>query len=215
MIDESIARLVEYAMHRGLIEEEDRVWAENALIAALGLDAYTRPAEQPEERDLEAILKELLDFAEAQGIIEGGITERDLLDARLMGLLTPRPSEVVRSFLARCAESPKAATDWYYDLSRATDYIRTYRVKKDLKWKSETDYGAGHHDQSLQAGEGSQGHRGGGEGQGLRLSQMPAVPGGGGLRRPSRLPRAVQPPADPAHAQRGGLLPAVFPLCLL
>ena len=142
MIDESIARLVEYAMHRGLIEEEDRVWAENALIAALGLDAYTRPAEQPEERDLEAILKELLDFAEAQGIIEGGITERDLLDARLMGLLTPRPSEVVRSFRARCAESPKAATDWYYDLSRATDYIRTYRVKKDLKWKSETDYGA-------------------------------------------------------------------------
>ena len=142
MIDESIARLVEYAMHRGLIEEEDRVWAENALIAALGLDAYTRPAEQPEERDLEAILKELLDFAEAKGIIEGGITERDLLDARLMGLLTPRPSEVVRSFRARCAESPKAATDWYYDLSRATDYIRTYRVKKDLKWKSETDYGA-------------------------------------------------------------------------
>jgi len=142
MIDESIARLVEYALHRGLIEEEDRVWAENALIAALGLDAYTRPAEQPEERDLEAILKELLDFAEAQGIIEGGITERDLLDARLMGLLTPRPSEVVRSFRARCAESPKAATDWYYDLSRATDYIRTYRVRKDLKWKSETDYGA-------------------------------------------------------------------------
>ena len=58
-----------------------------------------------------------------------------------MGLLTPRPSAVIQEFAARYAESPRAATDWYYALSRATDYIRTYRVKKDLKWKSETEYG--------------------------------------------------------------------------
>ena len=141
MIDSSIFDLVNYALRNGLIEESDRVWAENALIAALGLSSYSRPEKAPEERELEDILKELLDYAEENGIIEGGITERDLLDARLMGLLTPRPSEVIREFSGRYAESPKAATDFYYALSRATDYIRTYRVKKDLKWKSETEYG--------------------------------------------------------------------------
>ena len=141
MIDSSIFDLVNYALRAGLIEESDRVWAENSLIAALGLNSYTRPAGEPKERELEEILKELLDYAEESGIIEGGITERDLLDARLMGLLTPRPSEVIRAFSDRYAESPKAATDFYYALSRATDYIRTYRVKKDLKWKSETEYG--------------------------------------------------------------------------
>ena len=76
-----------------------------------------------------------------KGLIDDSITEKDLFDARLMGLLTPRPSEVVRAFRAKYAESPRAATDWYYGLSRATDYIRTYRVKKDLKWKSATEYG--------------------------------------------------------------------------
>ena len=141
MIDSSIFDLVNYALRAGLIEEGDRVWAENSLIAALGLRSDTRPAGEPKERELEEILKELLDYAEESGIIEGGITERDLLDARLMGLLTPRPSEVIRAFSDRYAESPKAATDFYYALSRATDYIRTYRVKKDLKWKSETEYG--------------------------------------------------------------------------
>ncbi len=140
MIDESISKLVSYALRHGLIEESDRVWAENSLIAALGIAGYTRPAETG-EAELEEILKEILDWAEQAGVIEGGVTERDLLDARLMGLLTPRPSQVIREFSDRCAQSPKAATDWYYALSRATDYIRTYRVKKDLKWKSETEYG--------------------------------------------------------------------------
>ena len=141
MIDKSIAALVDYALRHGLIEETDRVWAENNLLAALGLDAYTRPEGPAEERELEEILAELLDFAEQRGIIEGGVTERDLLDARLMGLLTPRPSEVLREFRRRYAESPEAATSWYYDLSRASDYIRSYRIVKDLKWKSATDYG--------------------------------------------------------------------------
>ena len=103
MIDESIFDLVNYALRTGLIEESDRVWAENSLIAALGLDGYTRPKKAPEARELEEILKELLDYAEEKGIIEGGVTERDLLDARLMGLLTPRPA---------VARAPPALASW-------------------------------------------------------------------------------------------------------
>ena len=141
MIDNSIEKLVNYALRAGLIEEEDRVWAENSLIASLGLESFTRPARTEGPDDIESILAELLAFAVEKGLIDDSITEKDLFDARLMGLLTPRPSEVVRSFRAKYAESPRDATDWYYGLSRATDYIRTYRVRKDLKWKSATEYG--------------------------------------------------------------------------
>ena len=141
MIDNSIEKLVNYALRAGLIEEEDRVWAENALLAALGLESFARPARTEGPDELESILAELIAFAVEKGLIDDSITEKDLFDARLMGLLTPRPSEVVRTFRAKYLESPRAATDWYYGLSRATDYIRTYRVKKDLKWKSATEYG--------------------------------------------------------------------------
>ena len=140
MIDVSIEKLVNYAISKGLIEECDRVWAENALLSALRLDSFTRP-ENVEDAALEPILAELIAYGVENGLLDDSITEKDLFDSRLMGLLTPRPSDVIGKFRNLYAEDPKKATDYYYDLSRATDYIRTYRVVKDLKWKSETEYG--------------------------------------------------------------------------
>ena len=141
MIDCSMEKLVDYALRRGLIEESDRVWAENSLLAALGLDSFERPPQLPAPQPLEDILAELIAYGVDNGLTGDSITEKDLFDARLMGLLTPRPSEVIREFRRRYAESPEAATRWYYELSRASDYIRTYRIVKDLKWKSATEYG--------------------------------------------------------------------------
>ncbi len=140
MIDVSIEKLVNYALNKGLIEECDRVWAENALLSALQLDSFTRP-EKVENTELEPILAELIAYGVEHGLLDDSITEKDLFDSRLMGLLTPRPSDVIGKFKSLYAEDPKKATDYYYDLSRATDYIRTYRVVKDLKWKSATEYG--------------------------------------------------------------------------
>ena len=140
MIDLSIEKLVNYALNKGLIEESDRVWAENALLSALHLDSFTRP-DETENAELEPILAELIAYGVENGLLDDSITEKDLFDSRLMGLLTPRPSDVIGKFKSLYAEDPKKATDYYYDLSRATDYIRTYRVVKDLKWKSATEYG--------------------------------------------------------------------------
>ncbi len=140
MIDSSIEKLVNYAIEKGLIEDCDRVWAENSLLSALGLESFERPADAP-AGELETILAELIAYGVEHGLLDDNITEKDLFDARLMGLLTPRPSEVIGRFRALYAESPEKATAYYYDLSRATDYIRAYRVVKDLKWKSGTEYG--------------------------------------------------------------------------
>ena len=140
MIDSSIEKLVNYALSKGLIEECDRVWAENALLNALHLDSFSRP-EETEDAGLESILAELIAYGVEHGLLDDSITEKDLFDSRLMGLLTPRPSEVIDKFRTLYTKDPKKATDYYYDLSRATDYIRTYRVVKDLKWKSATEYG--------------------------------------------------------------------------
>ena len=140
MIDPYIAALVQYAVDKGLIEECDRTWAENRVLGALGLSEYERPETIP-SMELEEILKALLDDAEARGVISGGITERDLLDTELMGRLTPRPSQVIAEFKEKLKDSPKAATDWFYCLCQDTDYIRRYRIAKDVKWVTATAYG--------------------------------------------------------------------------
>ena len=136
-----IAQLVNYGVSRDLIEREDRYWAVNNILSILGLDSFQAPEEMLFDPPLEEILKGLLDDAEERGIIPGGVTSRDLLDSKLMGVLTPRPSQVIEKFWYQYKISPMVATQWYYDFSRYTDYIRSYRVIKDMKWVSKTQYG--------------------------------------------------------------------------
>ena len=136
-----IRQLVDYATENGLLEPEDRIYANNTVIDALGLSAY-EDIPSSENASLEEILSDINDFAFENCLIpDNGVTNRDLFDAKIMGLLTPRPSEVIAKFRALYAQNPVAATDWYYAFSRATDYIRTYRIKKDLKWSVPSVYG--------------------------------------------------------------------------
>ena len=140
MINTYIAALAAYGLKTGLITADDRIFAINSILAALGLDDYEEPENIP-DMELEEILKGLLDFACSKNIIADSIAYRDLFDTKLMACLTPRPSEVIARFKADYAVSPVTATDNYYKLSRDTDYIRRYRIATDIKWKTETEYG--------------------------------------------------------------------------
>ncbi len=141
MINKSIAALVNYAISKGLISKDDRVWAINRILEALRLDEYEEPSDLGALPSLEKILAPLLDYAVQSGLIEDSITARDLFDTKLMGLLAPRPSEVSQRFWRLYKESPKAATDDYYRFSGDTNYIRRDRISRDKKWKVPTEYG--------------------------------------------------------------------------
>ena len=135
-----IDSLVCYAMNRGLAQPEDHVCLVNRLLEALSLDDYT-PSQEELSEDLEEILASVLDYACANGLCDDNITARDLFDTKIMGLLTPMPREVIRTFREKYAESPAQATDWYYQFSQDTDYIRTYRIARDMRWKYDSEYG--------------------------------------------------------------------------
>ena len=138
-VNENITALVQYGLDKKLIEPCDKAFIINQLLSPLQLDSFA-PAEV-RTMALEQILKGLTDDAVNRGIIEDDITSRDLYDTKLMGILTPLPREVRSKFEALYAQSPKAATDWFYRFSQDTDYIRRYRIQKDLRWKTTTEYG--------------------------------------------------------------------------
>ncbi|MCI5752747.1 MAG: UDP-glucose--hexose-1-phosphate uridylyltransferase [Oscillospiraceae bacterium] len=140
MIYEYIDRLVDYGLKTELITPDDVIFTRNSLLDTLKLSDYTHE-DFTEEMPLEEILKNLLDYACEQQLIGDNITERDLFDTRLMACLTPRPSEIISKFRSLYDDSPKRATDWFYKFSRDTDYIRRYRIAKDMKWKTSTKYG--------------------------------------------------------------------------
>ena len=144
MIQKNIRELVQYGLLTGLIEEEDRIYTANRLLELFELDELDEDNESVEVNadDLERILKDMLDYAYEKGILsENGVVYRDLFDTKIMSMLVPRPSEVIRKFQDKYEKDPKLATDYFYQLSQDTDYIRRYRIKKDQKWISSTKYG--------------------------------------------------------------------------
>lgn len=141
MIYNAISGLIKYGLRNGLIKEDDVIYTRNLLLDLLKLDSYEEP-EKETETSLEVILDEILDHAYENGIIEdNGVTSRDLFDTKIMNCLTMRPSEVRSKFDTLYREDPKKATDWYYKFSCDTNYIRRDRIKKDIKWKTATEYG--------------------------------------------------------------------------
>ena len=153
MIQERILELTEYGLVTGLVEPEDRRFTINRLLELFHLDelddevaaAYakrTPMTQESAEAALEDILNEMLDYAAEDGLMpEDTITYRDLFDTKIMGMLVPRPSEVIKKFQALYQISPMEATDYFYKLSRDTNYIRRYRIKKDQKWTADTEFG--------------------------------------------------------------------------
>ena len=140
MIDEQVRKLVCYGLERGLFTERDEIYVTNRILEILQLDEYNCDTAF-EGVNLEETLKALLDYAAEKGLTENDTTHRDLFDTKLMGALMPRPSEVTNRFKELYAISPKAATDYFYTLSQDSDYIRRYRVAKDIKWLTATPYG--------------------------------------------------------------------------
>ncbi len=140
MINKSIKKLVCYGLAKNLFAKEDEIFVTNRILEILKLDSFDCE-ETFDDVNLEETLKELLDFAVQKGLIDDNITERDLFDTKLMSAMMPRPSEVIAKFNSLYEKSPEAATDYYYNLSCDSDYIRRYRVERDLKWLADTEYG--------------------------------------------------------------------------
>ena len=146
MLNENIKKLVEYGIETGLTPECERIYTTNLLLEMFHEDSYEDVEVQkiPVDDDgegLEKVLSELLAEAVKRGIIEDSIGYRDLFDTKLMNCLLPRPAQVQKEFWEYYGHSPEEATAYYYKFSRDSDYIRRYRVKKDMKWKVDSPYG--------------------------------------------------------------------------
>ena len=183
MLYENIKKLVEYGIRTGLTPECERIYTINLLLEMFHEDSYEDvEAEEividEEGCGLEQVLAELLDEAVKRGIIEDSIGYRDLFDTKIMNCLMPRPAQVQKEFWEHYGHSPEEATEFYYKFSRDSDYIRRYRVKKDMKWKVDSPYGEIDITINLsKPGEGPEGHRCGEKREKQQLSKVPAVHG--------------------------------------
>lgn len=140
MINRLINELVQYGISKHLVEEDDLVYVTNRLLELFGQIEFSE--EITEERPLAEILEDMCTYAfENEMIEDDSVTVTDLFDTKIMGLLTPAPSVVRKTFYELYKTNSKLATDYYYEFSKRTNYIRIDRIAKDEKWVTETPYG--------------------------------------------------------------------------
>ena len=140
-MNHQINRLIHFALQKSMIQEWDIEYSTNLLLALFKLDSFEAEDINEELPTSTPILEEMLDYAQETGIIEATQTARDLFDNKIMNCVMPRPSEVINTFNCLYKESPEKATNYYYHLSIASNYIRKDRTDKNIRWTSPTKYG--------------------------------------------------------------------------
>ena len=140
-ISDLIYELIEYGKRTGLVEADDEIYCSNKLLELFGVSEYRPEVLEIESRPLHLILEDMLSYAVDKGLCQDTTASKDLFDTKIMGLITPAPSVVRKEFASRLSTSAKAATDYYYNFSKATNYIRTDRIAKDIKWTTDVPYG--------------------------------------------------------------------------
>lgn len=141
MINHEINRLINFALKKSLITEADKIYSTNMLLGLLNLNEFETEEINEDLATPTPILENILDYAAENKMIENTVTERDLFDTNIMNCVMPRPSEVINKFNEILSKSPENATDYYYNLSIASNYIRKDRIDKNIIWKATTEYG--------------------------------------------------------------------------
>lgn len=139
-----VERLIDFALRNKMIDEYDVVPTRNSLLDLFKIsEPYTGEKTVENGDNPSEILQQLLDYAAEIGLLEiNTTTYRDLLDAKIMGLLMPRQSEIIRNFESTTlVKGIQKATDDFYALSKASNYIRMDRIEKNLYWLTGTEYG--------------------------------------------------------------------------
>jgi UDPglucose--hexose-1-phosphate uridylyltransferase len=140
-INHEINRLIHFALKKELITDYDIIYSTNMLLGTLNINEFEAFNIDEDLETSTPILENILDYACENNLIENTTTERDLFDTSIMNCVMPRPSEVIRKYNDLYNASPEKATEYYYDLSIASNYIRKDRIDKNVVWKASTEYG--------------------------------------------------------------------------
>lgn len=140
-IQKTIHQFVDKAIQLNLLDELDYNYSVNRLLALLNLKEAGAPESAQTETTLLDYMDELVQYAKEKDIIEETQSDTEIMEARIMDLITPLPSEVNHVFWDKYNESPEDATDYFYHLSQQNDYIKTRNIAKNIIFSGESEYG--------------------------------------------------------------------------
>ncbi|WP_156290646.1 UDP-glucose--hexose-1-phosphate uridylyltransferase [Oceanobacillus salinisoli] len=141
MIYQHIAGLIQQAIESELIEKEDSIYVRNQVINLLHLDSFPKEVETSTVDTIPNILENIITYAVEHNIIQDIFDEKEILTANIMNCFIDRPSVINQKFNEKYKQSPVEATDYFYDLSKSSNYIQMNRIAKNISFKVKSPYG--------------------------------------------------------------------------
>ncbi len=143
VLEQTIQQLLFEAIRTELIEREDEMYVRNQIMSLLHLDEFDASETSGDDliAEIPDLLDKLVDYACEQGMISDFFDEREILSSKIMNCMTARPSAINRLFFEKYQQSPKLATDYFYQLSKNSNYIQMKRIRKNISYKAATDFG--------------------------------------------------------------------------
>src|SRR5574344_2614827 len=141
MIYETITKLIFYAKYHLDLHEDDEIYIRNSILHELQLDSF--PSKKIEINETEIIElnvpDKLIDELHSYFINELKLSDKEseLIETKIMGILTPMPSEVNRKFYSLVKKDDFKALSYLYDLSIKNNYVAKTRIDKNLFWKAD------------------------------------------------------------------------------
>ncbi|MGN1412278.1 MAG: UDP-glucose--hexose-1-phosphate uridylyltransferase [Oscillospiraceae bacterium] len=138
-----IDKLISYGLQKDLISNDDVIYCRNRLLSLLNCDDYSFTNQTFSTNDtLTEVLDGLLRYASHKNLVDyDSIVSRDIFDTEIMSILIDRPSNINKKFYQLYQENPEKATNYFYNLSIDSNYIRKDRVSKDIRWITPSQYG--------------------------------------------------------------------------
>ncbi|ANN35513.1 galactose-1-phosphate uridylyltransferase (plasmid) [Bacillus thuringiensis serovar coreanensis] len=141
MIYSYIEGLIKEACKVGIAQERDHIYLRNQILGLLKLNVFVLPKDDLHEVSISDFVDLITDYAVDQGIVQPFLLEKDIFGAKLMNIFISKPSEISKLFWGYYNYSPKKATNYFYELSQASNYIQIKHIKKNICYKASTEYG--------------------------------------------------------------------------
>ncbi|MEK5069951.1 UDP-glucose--hexose-1-phosphate uridylyltransferase [Sporosarcina sp. FSL K6-1508] len=141
MIYQQIKGLIRKAVEVELIDDTDQIYVTNQVLALLHLESMPATTESKPDDSIPNILDKIIAYAIKNNVIDDVFDDKEILSASIMNCFVARPSVINAVFQQKYRNSPKEATDYFYELSKNSNYIQMNRIKKNIHFKAETIYG--------------------------------------------------------------------------
>ncbi len=134
MINQRLNELIVYAQNHLYLGLDDEYYSVNQMLYLLQLNSFTKEVIK-HEVDFFETMEFVLNYALEHHILESNsVIDRDAFEAKIVDCLLPRPSELTKMFQIKYKTGPLTATNFFHDLSMASNYIKTKRIENNIKY---------------------------------------------------------------------------------